>query len=363
MAVRREAGGRWRAVVKSGRQYAAGRTFDTKSAAVAWEQRQRASLDGLTETRAGRQSMRAAAEEWLEWRWGRVAESTWYRDRSIMVRLPASLLDRQVSSVRTIDVERVVARGGGAAATRERRKITLSAFFTWCVREGLIPFSPAAAVRVSRSDAPPRDMHPWTWEHLEDTTGRMRQYSARLADVVLVLGWTGLRWGEARALRVADVQRIGGQALIVGSSHSEGMKEKTTKGGRARRVPVADHVWSIVLGWCEGRSPEDYLLMTERGAQLHKSNLRRGVRWDQLARGHSIHDLRHTAATEWLRSGVDVRTVQAWLGHASLSTTQVYVHYLGTHADRAGIDLVNLRGTPGAQEDRNIGGGSAGDAS
>lgn len=317
---------------------------------MAWEQRQRAGLDGLTEARAGRQLVRAAVDEWLAWRRERVAESTWRRDCSVMKGLPADLLDRQVSSVRTIDVERLVSAGGGTAGTRERRKITLSAFFSWCVREGLLATSPAAGVRVSRSVAPPRGMRLWTWDALEDTAEQMRGHSERLADVVVVLGWTGLRWGEARSLRVADVQRVGGHGLIVRSAHSEGMSEKTTKGGRSRRVPGADRVWPMVLGWCDGRSPEDHLFVTDRGAQLHKSNSRRSVKWSKHARGHSIHDLRHTAATVWLRSGVDVRTVQAWLGHASLSTTQVYVHYLGTHADRAAIDLVNRRGTPEAHD-------------
>ncbi|WP_392424243.1 tyrosine-type recombinase/integrase [Barrientosiimonas humi] len=198
---------------------------------------------------------------------------------------------------------------------------------------------------------------------MELTAEQMRVHSDRLADLLLVLGWTGVRWGEARSLRVADVQRVGGHALIVRSSHSEGLSEKTTKGGRSRRVPVADRVWSIVLGWCEGRAPDDHLFVTERGAQLHKSNFRRAVHWAEHARGHSIHDLRHAAATEWLRSGVDVRTVQAWLGHASLTTTQVYVHYLGTHADRAAIDLVNVRGMPGARDSDNDNDRASGDAS
>lgn len=354
MAVRKEPSGRWRAVVKSGRLYVGGRTFDTKSAAVAWEQRQRAALDGMSDARAGRQLVRDALGEWLDWRRGQVAESTYATDRSLSAVWPTSLLDRQIASVRTLDIERAIDVGGGTAGTRERRKITLSAFFSWCVREGLISASPVVGVRVSKSVAPPRTMNPWTWNELDEVASRMATRSPRCADVVLILGWTGLRWGEARSLRVGDVQRLGGQALIVRTSHTEGLREKTTKGGKVRRVPVADRVWPIVLGWCEGRDADDHLFVTERGAQLHKSNVRRAVRWAETARGHSIHDLRHTAATEWLRSGVDVRTVQAWLGHASMTTTQIYVHHLGTHADRAAIDLVNLRGTPGARDSSDM---------
>ena len=88
------------------------------------------------------------------------------------------------------------------------------------------------------------------------------------------------------------------------------------------------------------------------------------------------HDLRHTAASAaivghgpvlvrwdhgsytlpirvrvclWLASGVSISTIQAWLGHSSLQTTQIYVHYLGDSADRAGLDVLNRRGAPGVR--------------
>ena len=71
--------------------------------------------------------------------------------------------------------------------------------------------------------------------------------------------------------------------------------------------------------------------------------------WSTLAEGRRIHDLRHTAACLWLARGVDPGTVQAWMGHASIATTNLYLHHLGTPADRAGLERLNARGTPGAQ--------------
>lgn len=47
-------------------------------------------------------------------------------------------------------------------------------------------------------------------------------------------------------------------------------------------------------------------------------------------RGRRLHDLRHTAACLWLARGVDPGTVQAWCGHESIATTNLYVHFLGT---------------------------------
>ena len=65
-----------------------------------------------------------------------------------------------------------------------------------------------------------------------------------------------------------------------------------------------------------------------------------------------IHDLRHTAACLWLARGVDAATVQTWMGHRSIATTNIYLHHLGTGADQAGLARLNGRGnTWGTQSD------------
>ncbi len=64
--------------------------------------------------------------------------------------------------------------------------------------------------------------------------------------------------------------------------------------------------------------------------------------------GRRIHDLRHTAACLWLARGVDPVTVQAWMGHASIATTNLYLHHLGTAADQAGLARLNARGPRGS---------------
>lgn len=70
--------------------------------------------------------------------------------------------------------------------------------------------------------------------------------------------------------------------------------------------------------------------------------------------GRRIHDLRHTAACLWLGKGVDPVTVQAWLGHASIATTNIYLHHLGSSADRTGLDRLNaLGGAGGAQQTKS----------
>ena len=66
-----------------------------------------------------------------------------------------------------------------------------------------------------------------------------------------------------------------------------------------------------------------------------------------------MHDLRHTAACLWLARGVDPGTVQAWMGHESIATTNRYLHFLGTSADKAGLDRLNEPGPRGAADPRD----------
>lgn len=92
--------------------------------------------------------------------------------------------------------------------------------------------------------------------------------------------------------------------------------------------------------------------VTSTSHRLHASAVRCSVSWPTVSKGRRIHDLRHTAACLWLSKGVDpVTTVQAWLGQASIATTNIYLHHLRTTADRAGLARLNdLVGAGGARE-------------
>lgn len=107
-------------------------------------------------------------------------------------------------------------------------------------------------------------------------------------------------------------------------------------------MPVADRVLSIVEAFAQSKGPNDLLFTTDGGSQLHATPFRRTTHWQTTAQGRRVHDLRHTAACLWLSKGVNPSTVQAWMGHASIATTNIYVRHLGTGADRAGLDRLNV---------------------
>lgn len=162
-----------------------------------------------------------------------------------------------------------------------------------------------------------------------------------------MLGWTGLRWAEARALRVEDVVQVPTPGLLVRRSDPERVGVKATKGHRSRRVPLPDRMLPTVARLSLGKQRGDLLLTTTMGAQLHRGAVLRSVRWSENSQGRRLHDLRHTAACLWLSRGVDPGTVRAWMGHESIATTDRYLHFLGTSADTAGLDQLNaLRDVP-----------------
>lgn len=103
-----------------------------------------------------------------------------------------------------------------------RYRASLSAFFGWCVREKLIGQNPVTRVKVPKGSEERTEMHPFTEDELWEVYEACRVRNERLASIVLVLGWTGLRWGEARGMTVGDVVEVPTPGLMVRRSRSEG---------------------------------------------------------------------------------------------------------------------------------------------
>jgi integrase/recombinase XerC/integrase/recombinase XerD len=107
------------------------------------------------------------------------------------------------------------------------------------------------------------------------------------------------------------------------------------KGGKTRLVPIGEPAQRALRSYLErGRgalvtiSAETALLVSKSGRRLHPSDLRRRLerrlREAAIAGGVSPHALRHSFATHLLQGGADLRSIQELLGHASISTTQIY---------------------------------------
>jgi site-specific recombinase XerD len=113
------------------------------------------------------------------------------------------------------------------------------------------------------------------------------------------------------------------------------------KGGRTRVVPVGEHAWRALERYLSRGRPalEDgesqALFISKTGRRLSTSDVRRRLKLQGRRAGISPHTLRHSFATHLLDGGADLRAIQELLGHASISTTQIYTRVESKRLKRA----------------------------
>ncbi len=171
-------------------------------------------------------------------------------------------------------------------------------------------------VAAAPRQAPPgtvtaASVRPFTAEELEAAWGEWSGYSPGLADVMLVLARTGLRWREARAVTAADADA---ERITVARSAREGGSACRYPAHRVRRVPVDARVRPILQRLLAGRDADELLFATSLGEPLRRAPVLRRLNWPETGRGRRLQDLRHTAASLWLADGAAPADVRDWLG-------------------------------------------------
>lgn len=218
-----------------------------------------------------------------------------------------------------------------ARASIARKAAALRSYFSWMTRSGCLGEDPARRLGAPSSNSRlPRVLDRVEVKDLLDAsksgarTGADRlagAVAARDHAVLELLYGSGLRVAELCGLDVCDVDLDSMTVTVVG------------KGNKQRRVPMHDRCSESVAAWLGGprdllsteSTPPGAVFLNQRGNRLGTRDVRRIVdRWSESP-AHP-HALRHTFATHLLDGGADLRVVQELLGHASLSTTQVYTH-------------------------------------
>ncbi|WP_231133987.1 tyrosine-type recombinase/integrase [Motilibacter deserti] len=228
------------------------------------------------------------------------------------------------------------AKGQLLSASRRRHAAhLLTAMLDAAVADGRLPKNPARPQGgAGRKGMLPK--LPATGGHRylrHEELQKLAAHAASYETLVLVLGYCGVRWGEAAALRVRSVDLLRGR-LLVTESVSEvegGLSYGPTKTHQARTVPVPSFLRKQLDALMEGKSPDDLLFTSPEGASLRNGNFRKRVFLPAIKASGlpalRIHDLRHTAASLAVASGANVKAVQKMLGHASATMT------LDTYAD------------------------------
>lgn len=152
----------------------------------------------------------------------------------------------------------------------------------------------------------------------------LRERRSDIADVFEFMALTGIRWGEARAVRVSWVSENGLPQLDVLRSHSDRYDEKSPKSWRGTlSVPLSPRGVEIFRAHAAGKTQDSYLFTNQRGGQLKVGVARK------FPLGFRRHALRHYAASTWLRLGTPINEVAEYLGDDPRTVLSTYAHVLG----------------------------------
>ncbi len=254
------------------------------------------------------------------------------RLRSFVEKQPIALREVQVHHVR-----RWAAQLHAQGLAPRSIAIILSAWrglYRWLGRDGLVPLNPVDGVRAPKAAKPlpkalPVDQAMALADHHADGDGAGdARLEARDHCIVELLYGCGLRVGELIGLDTgAGAETAGWIDAADGTAHVLG------KGSKRRSVPVGAAALRALQRWLDVRGElakpgERALFVSMRGTRLTPSQLRSRLKQRALQAGLPTHVhphmLRHSFASHLLQSSGDLRAVQELLGHANISTTQVY---------------------------------------
>ncbi len=246
-----------------------------------------------------------------------------------------------LTQVRNAHVRRWVARMHSGGRSGRGIALILSGwrgFYIWLGRQGLVESNPVQDVRAPKASKPlPKALGVDEAVQLADFHSDDTPWlEARDSAMVELLYGSGLRVGEMVGLDVtASAQALGWVDLQEGEAHVLG------KGSKRRTVPVGSQALAALQHWLAVRGPQPTVAMF---CGRHGTRLTAQSMWQRLRRRSQLaglntpvhpHMLRHSFASHVLQSSGDLRAVQELLGHANITTTQVYTRLDFQHLAKA----------------------------
>lgn len=237
--------------------------------------------------------------------------------------VPAAAVERYIASL---------AKGGLSVATISRKVSAVKGLHRFLVAENLSSSDPTASLgSPRRAMSLPKALTVDEVLSLLEAPDRASPLGARDAAVLEFLYATGARVSEATALELSDLDLEERVVVLTG------------KGNRQRVVPIGRHAVAAIEAYLPvrlelrgARRDADRLFVNARGGGLSRQGIWGIVRKHARTAGIPLarvspHVLRHSAATHMVEGGADLRTVQEMLGHASISTTQIYTRVSPQH--------------------------------
>lgn len=221
---------------------------------------------------------------------------------------------------------------GLADSTISRKIASLRGLHRFLLREELREVDPTALIQAPRRPDPfPKALTVDEAIRLVEAPGQDTMAGRRDRALLEFLYGTGARVSETVGVDLTDVDTEDRVVLVTG------------KGSKQRLVPLGTQAVAAIMAWLPDRlelvsrtTPGDPLFLNLRGGRLSRQGMfdivrkhapRAGIEPERV----SPHVLRHSAATHMVEAGADLRTVQEMLGHATISTTQVYTRVSPAH--------------------------------
>lgn len=210
-----------------------------------------------------------------------------------------------------------------SARSLHRRLSSLRCFFQFLMKHHGLAYNPASLVKAPKTRVSlPRPLDVDQVHHLlEHSTEHWLEI--RDQAILELFYSSGLRLSELIHLELTQLDLPDHSARVLG------------KGQRQRVVPVGRHATTALHTWLALRpqhalAEEKAVFVSQRGSRLHPRSVQKRLQTLAVKRGLSEHlhphKLRHSFATHLLESSGDLRAVQELLGHAQISTTQIYTH-------------------------------------
>ena len=201
------------------------------------------------------------------------------------------------------------------------RKIScLRSFFRFLCREGYLKENPIVSLSSPKSEKYlPLFLTEDEITKLIEAPSTEDERGLRDRAILETFYSTGIRISELVGLNISDIDFIAAVIKVSG------------KGKKERLLPIGDKALSAIRAYIDKRkSKEDSLFLNKNGRRITDRGVRdvvkKYIRIASLKSGISPHTLRHSFATHLLNRGADLRSVQELLGHANISTTQIYTH-------------------------------------
>lgn len=242
-------------------------------------------------------------------------------------------------------------QGGYAKRTIARKASAIRRYFDWARKNGVVESDPTIGLSAPKGRArlprilPDAEVHALLDTPLAKVAGDAPERTARDLAMLELLYGSGLRVSELCGLTLGQLELAQQRIRVWG------------KGQKERVCPVSEPGIEALKSWLDcrgifaadaspdspsspasntalvGHGPEDPVFVNLRGKRITPRDVRRVIDRRAMSPTHP-HALRHTYATHLLDGGADLRAVQELLGHADLSTTQIYTHVSKEHLQR-----------------------------